>query len=239
MRNNGEIMNGCVGGAGCGGLSGCNGSASGCDRLTGGREFLIATGNPGKFTEIKAILEDLPFAMDFLFPVDLGILAEDLEETGDTYEANAILKAEYYAGKSGMGEKGLVVADDSGLVVEELAGELGLNTRRWGAGADATDQEWIDHFLQRMKGVKNRQAKFICFAALMVDGKMHVFEGEAGGEITHEQEAEMIPGLPLSSVFRPEGYDKVYAALTKSDKGRISHRGFAVNRVRDFLAGTL
>ena len=83
-----------------------------------------------------------------------------------------------------------------------------------------------------------RDARFVCVAVLMMpDGREYVFEGEARGVITHAPEAPLLPGLPLSSVFRPLGFDRVYAALTPAEKAKISHRGLAMGKVRSFLLG--
>ena len=106
----------------------------------------------------------------------------------------------------------MTLGEDSGLEVKALKNELGLHTRRWGAGHEATDEAWLDFFLKRMEAFpeNRRDARFVCVAVLMMpDGREHVFEGEAHGVITHAPEAPLLPGLPLSSVFRPSGFDRV------------------------------
>jgi len=136
-----------------------------------------------------------------------------------------------------------VIGEDSGIYVDALAGEMGVQTRRWGAGENATDKKWLEYFMKRMgslaPGDSDRGAKFVCNACLIgnLDGELieKCFEGETYGEITHEIGAELLPGLPLSSVFLQDGYDKVYAALSTADKNKISHRGQAIGKVRDFL----
>jgi XTP/dITP diphosphohydrolase len=132
----------------------------------------------------------------------------------------------------------MTLGEDSGLEVDALKGELGLHTRRWGAGHDAPDEEWLSYFLKRMESVpdENRTARFICLAVLMMpDGTEYVFEGEVKGTIMREQQAPILPGLPLSSVFLSDGADCVYAALAKEKKAQVSHRGHAVGQVNDFL----
>ena len=129
------------------------------------------------------------------------------------------------------------LAEDSGIGVDALKGELGVKTRRWGAGEESSDQEWIEYFMKRMEGVpeERRGAKFVCVAVFIDDKNLHIFEGETRGRITDELQAPILPGLPLSSVFRPEGYEKVYAALTRQEKGEISHRGQAISQVKKYL----
>ena len=98
--------------------------------------LLIATSNRGKFEEIKGFFHKLPYR--FLALGDLNIAA-DFEENGSTFRENALGKAHYYANKSGL----MTTAEDSGIVVDALAGQLGVKTRRWGKGEKATDLEWV------------------------------------------------------------------------------------------------
>jgi XTP/dITP diphosphohydrolase len=199
-------------------------------------QLLIGTGNPGKFMEIREILEDLPIEM---VTIDEVGLSGDVDETGETHEANALLKARHFFHKTGMP----TLAEDSGIIVDALGEELGVHTRRWGAGHDATDEEWIAFFLERMKEfpAEARTARFVCHAALILPregvkgGEEHVFDGESSGMLTTELEAPIKAGLPLSSVFKPTGYDRVYAGLTAGEKAEISHRAQAVGQVKEFL----
>lgn len=197
-------------------------------------EILIGTGNKGKYAEIAAILEELPLRL--CAPTDLKISDEKLEEVGMTYEENARIKLDFYQRASGLS---LVLAEDSGLVVDALAGELGVNTRRWGAGEKAGDEEWLNYFLGRMQGESNRRAAFVCYAALFVNGKIKVFKGLVEGKITLGAEAPILPGLPLSSCFLAEGCEHVYAALSREEKAKVSHRAWAVGQVRDYLRDVL
>lgn len=198
--------------------------------------LLIGTGNPGKFMEIREILGDLPVE---LLTLDSAGLASDADETGETHEENALLKARHFFHKTGLP----TLAEDSGIIVDALGMELGVHTRRWGAGENASDEEWIAYFLEKMAPVpaKKRTAKFVCHAALILSvpgmhgGEEHVFSGESRGVITKDLEAPIMAGLPLSSVFKPDGFDRVYAALGVAEKSRISHRARAMAQVRDFL----
>lgn len=195
-------------------------------------KFLIATGNVGKFEEIKAVLNVLPY--EFLSLKDLGSGVGQVEEDGATHKENAFKKARYFFKKTGF----LTLGEDSGLEVDFLKGELGLHTRRFGAGEKASDEEWLEVFLERMKDVpdEKRSARFVCQAALILEnGEEKFFKGTAEGVITREKEAPILPGLPLSSVFKPNVLGRVYAALTKEEKAQISHRGLAVGQVKEFL----
>jgi len=205
------------------------------NHTSGRARILIATSNQGKFKEMMEVLGDLPY--DFLRLDDVGLIG-DCEENADTFEGNALLKAHYYAGKSGL----ITVAEDSGILVDALEGELGIKTRRWGAGEKATDEEWIMYFLDRMKDVpqQKRGAKFVCCSAIIdAQGEEHVFRGETEGLITQNLEAPIYGGLPLSSCFKPAGFDKVYSALSIEEKNTISHRGKAMKQVQNYLRDCL
>ncbi|MDD5041799.1 MAG: non-canonical purine NTP pyrophosphatase [Candidatus Peribacteraceae bacterium] len=129
------------------------------------------------------------------------------------------------------------VADDSGIIVEALKDELGIHTRRWGAGPEATDSEWIAHFLKRMKEEQNRRAAFVCVLAYVDPlGATYTFEGRCEGIITPALEADYLPGLPISACFQPEGHSHVFSALTVEQKNSTSHRGKAAQKLRDYLA---
>jgi len=195
------------------------------------RKFVIATSNPGKFREIMEVMHDVPY--EVVSSAELG-LRDDLEEDGDTYEHNAEKKVRFYQAQTGF----LTLAEDSGIVVDALVGELGVKTRRWGAGENATDEDWIDHFLKVLESVPNekRTARFICCAALMNEnGDIRFFVGQTEGVITRDLQAPLYKGLPISSCFRPDGFEKVYAALTIDEKNLVSHRGKAMHAVKDEL----
>lgn len=193
------------------------------------QKLLVATTNKGKFGEFQEMLGDLPWELVFLGDLKVEKI---LEEDGETFADNAILKAVHFADLLKMP----AIADDSGILVEALPGELGVKTRRWGAGANASDQEWIAYFLEKMEGVENRNAQFVAAVAIAwPDDELVVFEGQTKGKITAGLEAPIVNGIPLSSCFRHEGGDKVYAALTEEEKNRVSHRGKALMQAKKFL----
>jgi len=209
-------------------------------------KLLIATKNKGKFNEITGVLggasldgnggSDEKFEIVFLG--DLVVPDADFVEDGATHAENAYKKAKYYFDKLG-GDFDFVLGEDSGIYVDALADELGLQTRRWGAGETASDDEWLGYFMSEMSRRASsddlRGAKFVCSACFMGKGFVEYFEGETFGKIVREKQADILTGLPLSSVFLPEGYDKVYAALSREEKNAISHRGRAIAKVKNFL----
>ena len=195
------------------------------------RELLIATKNPGKYLEIVEVFEGANFRTVFL--ADLNLEDGNFVEDGETLRENALKKASYYAKRAGM----LTLAEDSGILVEALKGELGVKTRRWGAGEKASDQEWIDFFMKKMEEVpeEKRGASFVCAACVTDGNDTQIFMGETAGKITKKLESPILKGLPLSSCFMPDGMNKVYAALSAEEKNRVSHRGKAITKAREFL----
>lgn len=199
-------------------------------------QLLIGTTNQGKLAEICEVLGHLP--IELLSPRDLGI-TEHPEETGSNYEENARLKCDFYAKKSNI----QTLAEDSGIEIDAFPNELGFKTRRWGAGANVSDEEWLKHFLTELKKhpPELHRATFICTTALNYEDpkthttRMDIFTGSCTGKLLTEPQTAIPHGIPLSSCFIPDGFDKVYAALNPSEKNRISHRGRAIHQVRDFL----
>lgn len=196
-------------------------------------QLLIGTTNPGKFKEISEVLSTLP--IELLTPQGLGIQGQP-EETGINYEENARIKCQFYYDQS----KGLAtLAEDSGIEVDAFPGELGLTTRRWGAGPQASDEEWLRHFLAEL--AKHPQelhrATFVCTAALQLSGEAtpHIFRGTCPGRILLQPQTAIPHGIPLSACFVADGQTKVYNALDPIEKNKISHRGWAIHQVREFF----
>jgi XTP/dITP diphosphohydrolase len=197
-------------------------------------QLLLATTNKGKVTEIREALAGIPVETVSLY--ELETILDAPHEIGDTFAANAEQKARYYSELLKMPS----LADDSGILVEALQNELGIHTRRWGAGPTASDAEWIEFFLNRMRHEKNKRARFVCSIALIgKDGRLHMFEGECDGVITDTLEAGYLSGLPISACFKPDGFDQVYSSMTVEQKNAVSHRGRALKKARDFLAGSV
>lgn len=187
-------------------------------------KILVGTTNHGKFREIADALAPLSHAA--LSPDDLNILKEPSEDH-ETLHDNALHKARFYYDRSDLP----TLADDSGLFVEALRDELGVKTRRWGAGRDATDREWVDFFLNRMRSEGNKNAHFHSVIAFVdSNGHHRFFEGICRGRITEELESDFPKGLPLLACFKPEGFDKVFALLTPEEKAVINHRSLAMQQ---------
>ncbi len=194
------------------------------------QKILLATRNTGKTIEMREALAGLPFTL--VTPSHLSIEGAP-DETGSSYAENATIKAKFFYDRS----KLPTIADDSGIQVDALTDELGVFTRRWGAGPDASDEEWIGYFLERMRKEKNKRARFLCtIAHIDQDGRAHLFEGTCDGVITDELEAEYLPGLPISACFKPDGEDLVFSGLSIEQKNRTSHRGKALSNLREFLS---
>ncbi|PIZ71399.1 hypothetical protein COY07_04970 [Candidatus Peregrinibacteria bacterium CG_4_10_14_0_2_um_filter_43_11] len=212
-------------------------------------KILIATHNQGKFNELMEVLHVLPF--EFVSLTDLGI-SSDVDENGATYEDNAIIKAEHFGKLANLP----TIADDSGIHIDALSGKLGVHTRRWGAGVQASDKEWLDYFLKRMENESNRKAEFISVIAFYnpheigqvqpplpkgeqalvnLQSGVITFRGECKGVILHQPQVDLEPGIPLSAVFLPEGKDYVFSALSKDEKNSISHRGKAIHQCVTYL----
>jgi XTP/dITP diphosphohydrolase len=194
-------------------------------------KLLIATRNPGKFSEIKAMFDALSArGVELLSLQDLAIF-EDCVEDGATFQENSFKKARFYSELSGLP----TVADDSGLLVNALRGELGVQTRRWGAGENATDEEWLRFFMNRMESEVDRSAHFVSVASYFDGHSAQSFVGETRGSIAEHVLAPIKHGIPLSSVFIPEGMDQAYSQLSFEEKARISHRGKAFSQLLAFL----
>lgn len=193
-------------------------------------KILIATRNFGKYKELMEVLVRLR-RIKFVSLNDEHVEG-DIMENGKTYEENAIIKAEFFGRLTGLP----TIADDSGIVVKAIKEELGVHTRRWGAGENANDEEWLNFFLHRLAFEENRKAEFISVIALYRPNKETItFRGECKGIILPKSQVALEPGIPLSSVFLPDGKNKVFSALSKNEKNAISHRGKAIKQCYDYL----
>lgn len=192
-------------------------------------KILIATTNEGKYNQILEKLKTLPF--NFINLQDLNI-KQDVEENGKTYEENSIIKAKFFSNLSNL----ITIADDSGIQIEALKNELGVKTRRWGAGKNASDKEWLDYFLNKMSTKNNKNAKFISAITLYIPNKNPItFIGECNGIILEKPACKIEKGIPLSSVFLANGESEVFSSLDNNKKNEISHRGRALKKLYSFL----
>ena len=190
-------------------------------------KLLIATHNIGKFKESEERLsKNLPNTK-IISLSELGI-TEDFEETGETYEENAMGKAKFYYNLA----KIPTIADDSGLSVDALGGEPGVHSRTW-PGYTATDEELLEMILDKMKDVPKdkRTACFVTVIAFYNGAEEMIAKGEEFGSISDKSESKMDEGLPYSAVFFPKGHNKVFSQLSIEEKNAISHRGRALEKI--------
>jgi XTP/dITP diphosphohydrolase len=192
-------------------------------------DLLLASQNPGKLAEMRQLVGSLPFAV--LGPRDLGI-HEAPEETGTTFLENAILKARYYAGRSGR----LTVADDSGLSVDALDGGPGLYSSRFG-GEGATDEDRNRLLLEKLAGMDEAQrGAHFTSAVAVARGKDVLFQVVETVEGRIAREPRGPNGFGYDPLFFYPPYNRTFGESTSEDKARVSHRGKAFARLREFLA---
>ncbi len=187
--------------------------------MTDKPRLLVATSNPGKQREYRALLRDVP--AEIVFPDELGITLK-VEEDGATFRENAAKKAVALANASGLP----ALADDSGLEVDTLGGEPGVRSSRW-AGEDADDPRRRAFLLDRLRGIPApRTARFVCVIAIASPGgEVQYAEGECRGEITLAERGAN--GFGYDPLFQPEGRSVTMAELTAEEKNALSHRARA------------
>ncbi|MBW4634882.1 MAG: RdgB/HAM1 family non-canonical purine NTP pyrophosphatase [Iphinoe sp. HA4291-MV1] len=175
--------------------------------------LVVATGNPGKLREIQAYLTDSGWELT-LKPEEL-----EIEETGDTFSANACLKASQVAQVT----ENWAIADDSGLQVDALNGAPGVYSARYGK----TDEERIARVLRELGDTPNRQAQFVCVVAIArPDGTIALeSEGVCRGEILHAPRGS--DGFGYDPIFYVQQLQLTFAQMTPELKRSVSHRGKA------------
>ncbi len=194
------------------------------------KKLLIATHNRTKFSEMKELLGEIPYTVVSL--ADVGI-DYDVEETGTTFQENAVLKAKTYSRLSGL----LTLADDSGIEVKALHGEPGVRTKEY-AGPDVTDEEKVHFLLKKMAHVPSgqRQAKDVTYIALAwPSGETWGALGECSGSIALEPKGSPIQGFSFRVLFMPQHSDKTLAELTKMGISTESPRARAAVLIKEFL----
>lgn len=186
-------------------------------------KVLLASNNAGKLREFREILAGL---FEIVSLRELGLEA-DPEETGATFEENALIKAEYACNISGLPS----LADDSGLEVDALDGAPGIYSARYAPGSDA---DRVQKLLREMQGKEQRSARFVSTVALVwPDGRKVTARGTCEGEITREPSGN--GGFGYDPVFLPTGYDKTFGCLSEEEKNAISHRGRSIAALRKKL----
>ena len=181
-------------------------------------ELIFATHNDHK---VKEVAQMLPSYLTMKSLTDINF-HEEIDETGKTFEENALLKAKTIFDKTNKN----IFADDSGLVIDALDGAPGVYSARYaGTGKDA------DNVAKALK--TNRKAYFISIFCLILNGKEYFFEGKVNGTISTEILGD--DGFGYDPIFIPDGYSKSFAQMTAEEKNNISHRGLAVKKLSDFL----
>ena len=183
-------------------------------------KLILASNNANKLKEFRSLVADLD--IELLSQKEAGCDFE-VEETGTTFEENAYLKASAVTEATGIA----AVADDSGLCVDALGGEPGIYSARYGLGHTASDEERYRYLLQKMEGVEDRSARFVCcICCTFPDGSVIRSRGECEGEILLAPKGQN--GFGYDPVFHPLCLDKSMAELSPEEKNAISHRGKAL-----------
>lgn len=190
--------------------------------------IILSTRNPGKALQIKDIFAGSPFEIMTLR--DAGIEGE-ADETGDTLEANALLKAEYaYIRSRGM----TVMADDSGIFIDALGGAPGVRSARW--AGDVSAATIARYTIALLEGKEDRRATFrTTVAVILPTREKRFFTGEVRGSIARKERVPPQSKMPYSGIFIPEGKDKAWAEMSLDEMNALSHRGKAFRQAKDFL----
>jgi XTP/dITP diphosphohydrolase len=192
--------------------------------------LFVASSNPGKLREYRALAEPAGAAVDLAFIPNFDSLPV-FEEIWPTFAENAAGKALHYSRFT----EGIVVADDSGLVVPALGGAPGVHSARY-AGPDASDADRIRKLLGEMRGKKgeDRRARFVCVVAVAESGEMRgLFSASAEGILLEEPRGK--DGFGYDPVFFFPDLGKTYAEISREEKNQFSHRGKAFRKAIDFL----
>jgi XTP/dITP diphosphohydrolase len=187
-------------------------------------KIVFATNNRNKIKEIQSML---PSNIEIISLESIGC-HEDIPETADTIEGNAIMKANYVTQKYGYD----CFADDTGLEVDALDSEPGVFSARY-AGEQKSADDNMNKLLLNLENAPNREAQFKTVIALNIKGEQYLFTGIARGVITLEKIGNQ--GFGYDPIFRPEGYQETFAQLSLETKNAISHRGKATQELIVFL----
>jgi XTP/dITP diphosphohydrolase len=212
------------------------------------KTIVFATNNAHKLTEVRAIVSrdiglsgetresDITDSPDMAFPSDeikiVGLAdvgcCDDIPETADTLEGNALQKATYIKTHYGYD----CFADDTGLEVEALNGEPGVRSARYASDAHDSNAN-MDKLLRTLDGQNNRNACFRTVIVALIDGKEVFFEGVVNGRIIKEKRGKT--GFGYDPIFVPDGYRETFAEMGADIKNRISHRSVATQKFTEWL----
>ena len=203
------------------------------------KKLVLATRNLGKIHEFERMLDASGLHLEILGLADFPEMP-DVDETGSTFAANALLKAEQIAAYTGLP----ALADDSGLCVDALGGAPGIFSARW-AGEHGNDQANLEKVLREIQSAEDPSmaAHFTCAVALVVPGSdgvdptVVIREGEIHGQIILEPRGSH--GFGYDPIFQPTGYQQTTAELSPEIKDEISHRGRALRAILPELSRLL
>lgn len=187
-------------------------------------KLVFATNNKHKLEEVRSILGD---RVEVLSLNDINC-HDDIPETAETLQGNALIKARYIYNKYGID----CFADDTGLEVDALNGEPGVYSARY-AGEQHCSEDNMNKLLQNLTGKTNRNAQFRTVIALIINGEETLFDGIVKGTISKEKTGDS--GFGYDPIFVPEGHTESFAQMDSEQKNKISHRYRAVVKLCDYL----
>lgn len=192
--------------------------------------IVFATGNAGKIREIREILQDIPLPVVSMREAGIDV---DVEENGETYEQNALIKARAVAALAS--PEDIVMADDSGLEIDYLNKEPGVYSARY-LGETTSYRVKNHNLIERLEGVpdEKRTARFVCvIAAILPDGTELTTRGVIEGRIGYEEKG--VGGFGYDPIFQVPEFGKSTAELTEAEKNEVSHRGRALRAMKEKL----
>lgn len=187
-------------------------------------KLVFATNNRHKLEEIRAMVAD---SIEIIGLNEIGC-HEEIDETESTLEGNARIKSDFVYDKFGLN----CFADDTGLEVEALGGAPGVYSARY-AGENATFRDNVDKLLDALRENDKRSARFRTVISLKLGDQQHFFDGICEGEITRQMKGA--EGFGYDPIFKPKGSELTFAEMNMEEKGRISHRGIATEKLVNFL----
>ena len=187
-------------------------------------KLVFATNNRHKLDEVRAIVGD---RVEVLSLNDIEC-HDEIPETADTLQGNALIKARYIYDKYGLN----CFADDTGLEVEALSGEPGVYSARY-AGEECSSEANMQKLLHNLTGKSNRNAQFRTVIALIINGEEKLFNGIVKGSITEEKRGDS--GFGYDPIFIPEGFSESFAQMSSEQKNSISHRYRATEQLSNYL----
>ena len=187
-------------------------------------KLVFATNNRYKLDEVRAIVGD---RVEVLSLNDIEC-HDEIPETADTLQGNALIKARYIYDKYGLD----CFADGTGLEVEALGGEPGVYSARY-AGEECSSEANMQKLLHNLTGKSNRNAQFRTVIALIINGEEKLFNGIVKGSITEEKRGDS--GFGYDPIFIPEGFSESFAQMSSEQKNSISHRYRATEQLSNYL----